>query len=754
MRSDRAPSPTSTNEGAGRGLPRRARVLVGVVIAAGILAVAFRIPGVLAWNTDDLASFAGLAAAISFVELFPLRFRHNTEIQYFSLTDALWAAGLLLLLGGGAGGRDTVAVVTMAVGVGALVGQAVQRRVLVKSAFNVGQWLIAITAAEAVFLALHPPSAAQPMAWLDAGLAMGACFIVNNGLTVSIIAAVESRPWTDVAGEHLGLNGLHWIGNLALGVMVAVVWRRAPLAMPLLSVPLVLSYFAYRAWLMESRGRDRMRTLYEASLALTGPLDANLNMKPFLSVVCRLLDAQAAELVVVRGDTVSIHHEEGSDSLVVGAGPGGRQPQAYVRVRDGISPQVAVVGGQGDAGGVLAVYREDPLIESERSLLDALASQVRLRLVNQRLYSEILDERTGIADVIAQAPDGVFVLSPSDRIVSWNPAMELVTGRPAPEAVGKTWEEVFGPRNRAPSGEGVDGAGDDGTILFVRSDGAERWIRCRKAPLRDRSGAESGSVITVRDVTGEVEREQLKANFVATVSHELRNPLTPLKGFIGTLLAGTGEDSPEARHEYYTIMAKQVTRLERLISDLLEVSRIEAGHLPLETSDIDLTALVSDDVNTFARNNPGRDVQLRAPAGAVLVQADPTRVQQVITNLLSNAMKYSLPETPVEITVAAAGEQAIVSVRDEGEGIAPEEHGRIFDRFHRVEDGLARSQDGTGLGLYIAKRLVEAMGGRIWLVSSPGHGSTFSFSIPLLPHADPQGSQGDRPARSADPVGA
>jgi PAS domain S-box-containing protein len=754
MRADREPSPTSTHEGAGRGLPRRARLLVAVVIAAGLLVVAIRVPAAFAWDREDLWSFAGLAAAISFVELFPLRFRHNTEIQYFSLTDALWAAGLLLLLGG-AGGRDpnSIAVMTMAVGLGALVGQAVQRRALVKSAFNVGQWLIAITAAEAVFLALHPPGAAQPMAWLDAGLAMGVCFILNSGLTVSIIAAVESRPWTDVAGEHLGLNALHWIGNLALGVMVAVVWKRAPLAMPLLSVPLVLSYFAYRAWLMESRGRDRMRTLYEASLALTGPLDANLNVKPFLSVVCRLLDAQAAELVVVRGDAVTIHHEEGSESLVVGPGPGARQPQAYVRVRDGITPKVAVVGGPGDVRAVLALYRDEPLIESERSLLDALASQVRLRLVNQRLYSEILDERTGIADVIAQAPDGVFVLSPSDRIVSWNPAMELVTGRPAPEAVGRSWEEVFGPRNRAPQGEELAGA-DDGTILFVRSDGAERWIRCRRAPLRDRSGTESGSVITVRDVTGEVEREQLKANFVATVSHELRNPLTPLKGFIGTLLAGTGEDSPEARREYYTIMAKQVTRLERLISDLLEVSRIEAGHLPLETSDIDLTALVSDDVNTFARNNPERDVQLRAPAGAVLVQADPTRVQQVITNLLSNAMKYSLPETPVEITVAAAGEQAIVSVRDEGEGIAPEEHERIFDRFHRVEDGLARSQDGTGLGLYIAKRLVEAMGGRIWLVSSPGHGSTFSFSIPLLPHADPQGSQGDRPARSADPVGA
>ena len=715
-------------------------MLVAVAIVAGVSALAIRLPGVSGWQWADVRSFIGLAAALAVVELFPLRFRHATEIQYFSLTDALWTAGLLLLLAPApAASPARMAVLTLAVGLGALVGQAVQGRALVKSAFNVGQWLLAITVAEQVFQALHPPSAAQPLAWLEAGVAMAGCFAVNSLLTLSIIAAVESRTMGAVAAGKLGLNALHWLGNLALGVMVAVVWKRAPLALPLLSVPLVLSYFAYRAWLMESRGRDRMRILYEASLALTGPLDANLNMKPFLSVVCRLLDAQAAELVVVRGENVTIHHEDGSESLVVGPGQGAWQPQAYVRVRDGLSPQVAMVGGPGEVRGVLAVYRPDPLLESDRSLLDALASQVRLRLVNQRLYSEILDERTGIADVIAQAPDGVFVLSPSERIVSWNPAMELLTGRPAADAVGKTWNDVFGPRGPdARSGQGTPHPEDDGAILFARSDGAERWIRCHRAPLRDRSGAESGSVVTVRDVTDEVEREQLKANFVATVSHELRSPLTPLKGFIGTLLAGTGEDSPEARREYYTIMARQVTRLERLISDLLEVSRIEAGHLPLATEDIDLTALVSADVDLFTRNNPGRTLQLRPPAGPVFVHADPTRVEQVVTNLLSNAMKYSLPETPVEVTVAAAGDQAIVSVRDEGEGIPHDEHDKVFDRFHRVEGGMARWKEGTGLGLYIAKRLVEAMNGKIWLASSPGDGSTFSFSLPLVSTAPQQ----------------
>src|SRR2546423_1845800 len=376
MRAVPRTGPAPRREGARPKLPLPALVLVVGVIACGVAAIAIRIPEVMAWTPRDLWAYLGLAGAISVVELFPLRFRHATEVQYLSLTDALWAAGIL-----------------------------------------------------------------------------------------------------------------------ALGVTVAVVWERAPLALPLLSVPLALSYYAYRAWLSEAARRDRMRTLYQASLALSGPLDASLNMRPFLSITRRLLEAEAAEIVVVRGDTVAIHSEEGTESLVAGSGNGSVRPQAYVRVRDGVSPQVAVVGGPDDVRGVLALYRREPLSEADRSLLDALASQVRLRLINQRLYAEILDERTGIADVIAHAPDGVFVLSDDDRIVSWNPAMERLAGRPAAEVVGKAWEEVFGPPDTVRRTDVDDDERE--SILLGHPDGGERWVRCRRAPLRDRSGSVTGTVVTV-----------------------------------------------------------------------------------------------------------------------------------------------------------------------------------------------------------------------------------------------------------------
>ena len=232
-------------------------------------------------------------------------------------------------------------------------------------------------------------------------------------------------------------------------------------------------------------------------------------------------------------------------------------------------------------------------------------------------------------------------------------------------------------------------------------------------------------------MTAELEAERLKADFIATVSHELRTPLTPLKGLLATLLAGVGEDSVDVRTEYYRIMKRHAARLERLIMDLLQVSAIDAGGLSVETSFVDLSALVCERVEEVRAEHPDRRIGLQEAVGGLVVEADPFRVGQVLANLLSNATKHSSSGTPIEVTLMATGSEAVVSVRDEGEGIQPTDQGRVFERFYRGVETQARQTAGAGLGLYIAKRLVAAMGGRIWLVSTPGTGSTFSFSLPL-----------------------
>jgi PAS domain S-box-containing protein len=403
--------------------------------------------------------------------------------------------------------------------------------------------------------------------------------------------------------------------------------------------------------------------------------------------------------------------------------------QAYVRVRDGLAPQVAIIGGPEDPGGLLAVYRAEPLSASERSLREALAPQVKSRLVNHQLFREIEEQRAQLADIIAHTTDGIFTMSAEGSILSWNPAMTRITGLEDVEAIGRRCADVID--SRTSSSSPIGGSSGSRDILLERTDGSEHWIRTTRSPIRDREGTLTGEVVVTRDVTAELETERLKADFLATVSHELRTPLTPLKGLIATLLAGLGEDSPEARREYYQIMERHAGRLERLIVDLLQVSTIDAGGLAVESRPVDLRALVSEHVEEVRREHPNRHVAFEAPDAFVIAKADPFRVGQVLSNLLSNALKHSPSDAPIVVTLAETGHDAVVSVRDGGDGIHPSDHDRVFERFYRAATTRARQTGGAGLGLYIAKRLLEAMGGTIWLDSTPGSGTTFSFSLPV-----------------------
>jgi PAS domain S-box-containing protein len=492
-----------------------------------------------------------------------------------------------------------------------------------------------------------------------------------------------------------------------------------------------------------------MRTLYLAGRALDGPLE-DTTFAPFLALVERLFRARAAELAVAEGDVVTVHDRSGVRSLLMAAeGGDGRDPIDHVPPRDGIEPAVALVGHPGDVWAALAVYRTERLSQSERALLDALGSQVRVRLVNLRLYVETAAQRAQLSDIVEHTSDGIFVLSPLGVIESWNPVMERLTGVDAGRAVGETWSGLFG---HEPEGPGGDAAKREavGDVLMVGPDGSERWIRYNRSPIREGDGAMRGEVVVARDVTTELQADRMKSDFVATVSHELRTPLTPLKGFLATLLSGTGDDDPDSRRRAYLIMRHQVDRLERLTTDLLEVSRIEGGQVPVETRITELTAVVREQVADFRQHRPDRAIEFRAP-GAVHVLADPFRVGQVVSNLLSNALKYSEGPEPIVVTVSGGDlEPAVVSVRDRGEGIDPSEQSRVFDRFHRVEGHLTRTTGGTGLGLYIAKRLVEAMHGRLWLTSRPGTGSTFSFSLPAA--AARPGLDTERPAGAGAPL--
>ena len=704
-------------------IPVPAKRLILAVSAVGALVVAAQVPFTVAWSIRDALSWAVLALLITVLEQFPIHVRFRTETLNMSMTDAVWTAGLLLV---------QPSVLLLAVAAGAAAGQILRRRQLYKATFNVGQYLFAVGAGELVYKALGSPGAGSAAGWLAALAAMAVCFLVNALSVALIVGLVERKGLAMILRAPFAVNVSHWICNTSMGVLGAVVWIANPRALVLLVAPLVLSYFAYRSWVDGVRERDRMRNLYEAGRTLFAPIEADADFRPFLGLVERLLHANRVELVVAQDDRLTVHASDGGvsrASLAIGAGMS-ESLESYL-ASSAARSQVKVIGSADDVRGFLVVCRDEPLSDSEQAVVDALGGQIAVMLQNHQLFFETL-EHAQLVDIIADSSDGIFVLSPEHRVLSWNPAMEGISGLVAGEVVGRGIDELLDIHafNEGTQAEGGT-LGESGDAMIAGPSADRTWIRYTRNPIRDRDGALKAYVVVARDVTAEMEAEQMKRDFVATVSHELRTPLTPLKGFLTTLLRGTGEDTPEARQEYYRIMLNQANRLERLITDLLEVSRIEAGKPMAAACAMELSAVIGEQVREFSQGQPDRTIGVRAPRGPVIVAGDPFRVGQILANLVSNALKYSPREAPVDVSLSVAGDEAVVSVRDRGEGVPPAEQHRVFERFHRVEGGLTRTTGGTGLGLYIARHLVESMGGRIWLHSEPGLGSTFSFSLPL-----------------------
>lgn len=226
--------------------------------------------------------------------------------------------------------------------------------------------------------------------------------------------------------------------------------------------------------------------------------------------------------------------------------------------------------------------------------------------------------------------------------------------------------------------------------------------------------------------------DALKDEFVDLVSHELRAPLTNINASVELLLGG--DLAPEAEQKL-AIIGLEASRLTRLVQSVLDISRMEAGQLEIQAAPVDVEALCEGAVRRLAATLPMREWRVNVASGTPAVLADADRAEQVLRNLLENAAKYSGDDTPVEVAAVGRAGEAVVrfAVSDRGVGIPPEEIERVFERFHRVERGAARVTYGHGLGLYIARKLVELHGGRIWAESTMGEGSTVFFELPAAP---------------------
>ncbi len=231
------------------------------------------------------------------------------------------------------------------------------------------------------------------------------------------------------------------------------------------------------------------------------------------------------------------------------------------------------------------------------------------------------------------------------------------------------------------------------------------------------------------------EADRLKSGFIAAVSHDLRSPLTAIRASVDSLLDQGGIQSARAQEHLLLNIARQTGRLGRLVDQLLDLSRIEAGVLALDRDWTELPALIADTLAKFEGLNSGCRVECDLAEDLPLHYVDPDRLVQVLWNLLENASKYALPCLSIRVEASWTGSEVLIGVADRGPGIPPEEHEKIFHHFYRLDRDIRTHTQGSGLGLAICQGIVHAHGGRIWVEDRPGGGSIFRIALPL-PTAD------------------
>jgi PAS domain S-box-containing protein len=409
-----------------------------------------------------------------------------------------------------------------------------------------------------------------------------------------------------------------------------------------------------------------------------------------------------------------------------------------------------------DVLGVLLLHHPQPgyFTETHLKLVSATASQVAAAINNAELYRMIREsaERMGgmlraqqeeaskSRAILEGIADGVMVADARGNVILFNAAAQEILGMSREEIAGRPIHEL----------SGVYGAGGD-TWLALTQEWAqalpakdestsfesqfkteEKVISVHMAPVLTKDEF-LGTVSVFRDITREAAVDRMKSELISIVSHQLRTPMTSIKGYTDLLYLETVGEINEAQRRFLSIIKSNADRLALLANDLLDISHIETGRIRFNLEFIHISA-IGDEVAASLRGQTeekGLSLELDIPEGLPPIYGDRDRVTQILTNLIDNARHYTPAGGQITVSAQVRGNFLQVSVADTGIGIAPEDQEKIFDRFYRTDHPLVQEVAGTGLGLSIAKSFVEMHGGKIWVQSEPGQGSTFSFTLPF-----------------------
>lgn len=405
-----------------------------------------------------------------------------------------------------------------------------------------------------------------------------------------------------------------------------------------------------------------------------------------------------------------------------------------------------IIDEQGFSLGTLCLmdYQPNQLTPHQQVLLQQLTGMVRRMISEHRKKQMFEREAQALQVIIDSIPDALVACNSEGKLSQFNQVaidwhgIDVIDCDPELlsyyydlyEADGVTtlaFERI--PLIRAFNGEQIENE----IICIKARNQLPRWVRCDGAQLFNKSGQVLGAIIIMHDLTEEKRMMQMKDNFISTVSHELRTPITAIKGSMQLLLNKVCGELPEKALNMLDIANKNAEKLHRLVNDLLDMEKLDAGQLELNTAPLDLAAECEKAV---LLNQPYADtfkVQIKQLTRfSCQVNADANRLQQVLSNLLSNAIKYSEPASEVTLDYAVEGDTVRVNITDKGPGVPLHFQPKLFQRFAQADSGNTRQCHGTGLGLAICKAIIESMGGRIGFESEPGKGSVFYFELTVL----------------------
>jgi PAS domain S-box-containing protein len=505
----------------------------------------------------------------------------------------------------------------------------------------------------------------------------------------------------------------------------------------------------------ERSARALAQQLTRTGRLLTTELDPAAVLGEVVQHAPALVNADACAIRVLEGGDLVVAAAEGPGAVdALGSrGPAGARPSGDVfqsgspvaladvagdrRLRSldpmleaghGAYLGVPLAGPEATPVGVLSVYAAGPRAwrEEEIEALLAFAASTSVALSNAELYQRVALEKERSVAILANIADGIVAVDRDGEVVLWNAAAERITGVSAADALGRTSADVLQRRLESDRDAPV---GD--RLIPITRGREEVWLSVTEAVMRDPAGAVAGRIFAFRDISADRLVEQMKSDFVSTVSHELRTPLTSIYGFAETLLRRDVMFGEEERTTFLGYIASESRRLTAIVDALLNVARLDTGDLTVELAPTDVRAVVGSVVSDARAAANGHEFVLDLPEEPLPATADAEKLRQVFSILLDNALKYS-PEGG-RVTVGAQRKRDLVevSVADEGSGIPQADQAQIFRKFYRGVDADARGgAGGTGLGLFIARGLVTAMGGRIWVTSREGEGSTFAFELP------------------------